>query len=125
MENLKMATPRKRNLISSVLAEKCPHCGQGHVFENSKGIFSMPVMKEKCDSCKYSFDREPGYFIGAMYVSYGLAIFQGIITFLICYFLFPSLETIWIPIAILAVLIVFAKKNFKLARIIYIHLFPW
>jgi len=125
MEDMKIVAPRKRGLIASILSEKCPHCGQSHVFENSKGIFSMPVMKEKCDSCKYSFDREPGYFIGAMYVSYGLAIFQGVITFLICYFLFPSLETVWIPIAILGVLLVLAKKNFKLARIIYIHLFPW
>lgn len=122
---MKIVTTPKRSLIVSILTEKCPHCGENHVFENSKGTFSMPVMKEKCDSCKYSFDREPGYFIGAMYVSYGLAILQGIVTFLICYFLFPSLETVWIPIAILGVLLVFAKKNFKLARIIYIHLFPW
>jgi hypothetical protein len=31
-------------------------------------------MYETCPVCKLKFDREQGYFIGAMYVSYGLSI---------------------------------------------------
>lgn len=112
-------------MIRSVLGEKCPNCGKGHVFEPSKEIFAMPVMKDKCETCNYTFDREPGYFIGALYISYGLAVAQAIATFLLCYFLFPAMETFWIPIVILGVLVLLAKKNFRLARIIYIHIFPW
>jgi hypothetical protein len=31
-------------------------------------------MYETCPVCNLKFNREPGYFIGAMYVSYGLSI---------------------------------------------------
>ena len=82
-------------------------------------------MKDRCDVCDYKFDREPGYFLGAMYLSYGLAVLQGIITFLIFYFFFPAVPTIWIPLTILFVVTLFSYKNYKLSRIMYIHIFPW
>lgn len=31
-------------------------------------------MHDRCPSCGLLFNREPGYFLGAMYVSYGLAL---------------------------------------------------
>ena len=31
-------------------------------------------MHERCPICDLKFNREPGYFLGAMYISYGLAL---------------------------------------------------
>jgi hypothetical protein len=31
-------------------------------------------MKDRCPTCGLHFDREPGYFLGAMYISYGLGV---------------------------------------------------
>ena len=31
-------------------------------------------MYERCPVCDLKFEREPGYFLGAMYISYGLAL---------------------------------------------------
>ena len=31
-------------------------------------------MNDRCPACGLHFDREPGYFLGAMYVSYGLGL---------------------------------------------------
>jgi hypothetical protein len=84
----------------------------------------MPVMKINCDECNYKFDREPGYFLGAMYISYAIAVFLGISTFVLLYFLFPNLSFNWIITILSLVMIVAAKKNYKLSRIIYIHIFP-
>lgn len=115
----------KGNLILNIITEKCPHCGQSKVFKKKEKLFQIPAMKEACDVCHYKFDREPGYFIGAMYLSYGLAVLEGIITFLVCYFFFPNMATIWIPILIMCVILLCSTKNFKLARVAYIHIFPW
>ena len=120
-----MPKPRGLKLVKSILAEKCPNCGQGHVFQKRTNPLKFPEMKASCDICGYRFEREPGYFLGAMYLSYGLAVLQAIITFLICYFFFPSLPTLAIPLLIMAVVILFAYKNYKLSRIMYIHIFPW
>lgn len=117
--------PAKKHLLRNILQEKCPNCGQSHVFEKKTGFFELPKMKERCDSCNYYFDREPGYFIGAMYISYGLAVLQGLITFLLVHFLFPSVPTLGVVFIILGVILLFSLKNYKLSRIIYIHIFPY
>jgi uncharacterized protein (DUF983 family) len=122
---MKTMNLNKRNLALNILQEKCPHCGKGHVFEQKRNLFQLPAMKEECNECHYRFDREPGYFIGAMYLSYGLAVLEGLITFLICYFGFPQMETIWKPVAIMMVILICSMKNFKLSRVIYMHIFPW
>jgi len=31
-------------------------------------------MRERCPVCSLKFEREEGYFLGAMYISYGLAL---------------------------------------------------
>lgn len=31
-------------------------------------------MHDRCPVCGLHFDREPGYFLGAMYISYGLGV---------------------------------------------------
>lgn len=57
----------------------CPACGVGKVFG---GLFAM---NKRCPHCDRLFGRgEPGYFLGAMYFSYGLGVifiaaFTGII----------------------------------------------
>lgn len=122
---MKSVKTNKSHLLRSILHEKCPNCGQSDVFKKDAVIFQMPVMNEKCATCLYKFDREPGYFIGAMYISYGIAALFGILTFILFYFTFPTLPLIATPIAIVAVLLLIAKKNYKISRIIYIHIFPW
>ncbi len=120
----KTRTDKKNNLVINILKEKCPHCGKGQVFKKPEHPFQLPVMYERCQECNYLFDREPGYFLGAMYVSYGLAVLQGIITFLVCHFFFPNLDTLLLCFIIAGVVLLFSMKNYKLSRIIYMHIFP-
>lgn len=45
----------------------------GTMFRSS--IFrGFPKMNERCPVCDLKFEREEGYFLGAMYISYGLAV---------------------------------------------------
>jgi hypothetical protein len=125
MKSIQNIQKQKGNLVLNILTGKCPHCGQSKVFEKRKHLFELPVMMEKCTECGYKFDREPGYFLGAMYLSYALAVLQGIIAFLVCYFFFPGLPTIALPIIITGIVLLFSFRNYKLSRIIYIHIFPW
>jgi uncharacterized protein (DUF983 family) len=45
---------------------RCPRCGVGKLFT---GFFTMP---DACPSCGLDFRREQGYYIGAMYINYGV-----------------------------------------------------
>ncbi|MCZ6692070.1 MAG: DUF983 domain-containing protein [Planctomycetota bacterium] len=47
---------------------RCPRCFRGAVFS---GILKM---HRNCPVCQLEYVREPGYFLGAMYFSYGMSI---------------------------------------------------
>lgn len=113
----------KNLLIRNVFLEKCPNCGEGNVFEKKKTALSIPVTNTNCSHCNLKFEKEPGFFIGAMYVSYGLAVFEGLVTFIITYSLFPELSILGLLGTIATVIILLSVKNFKWARIIYIRIF--
>lgn len=115
---------KKKSVLLRIATEKCPHCGKGQIFEKRTGIFQLPKMKMQCEQCGYLYNREPGYFLGAMYVSYGLAVLQGLIAFLVCYFLFPGLPTLAVCFILLFVILLFAIPNFRISRVIYMYIFP-
>src|ERR1017187_1730371 len=55
--------------IRCILRKRCPACRRGRVFR------ALWQMNENCPVCGLDFDRgDPGYFTGAMYASYGMAI---------------------------------------------------
>ena len=114
----------KGNLFLKIVTEKCLHCGEGKIFHKKSKLFELPKMKEECDVCKYRYEREPGYFLGAMYISYGLAVFQGIATFLICYFFFKNLSTLAMVLSIIGVIFIFSMRNFRISRVVYMYIFP-
>jgi uncharacterized protein (DUF983 family) len=112
-------------LLINILNEKCPKCAQGFVFKRKVSFLQLPVMHDKCENCNYYFDREPGYFLGAMYISYGLSVLQGIASFLLISFLLPSLALYIKSLLVIAVILTCGRKNYKISRVIYIHIFPW
>jgi uncharacterized protein (DUF983 family) len=63
----------KLSTIGDILRQRCPRCRMGSIFHYS--IFrGFPKMHERCPVCDLKFEREPGYFLGAMYVSYALGL---------------------------------------------------
>ena len=62
-------------MLRGILALRCPRCRRGPLFT---GILTMP---ERCASCGMYYEREPGYFMGAMAISYGLAVALVVVVF--------------------------------------------
>jgi len=68
-----MKTGTKPSTLGAVLHQRCPRCRVGQIFRYS--IFrGFPKMRERCSICDLKFQREEGYFLGAMYISFGLAL---------------------------------------------------
>jgi uncharacterized protein (DUF983 family) len=62
-----------RSTVLAILRQMCPRCRAAKIFR--KSIFAgFPGMQERCPNCGLKFEREQGYFLGAMYISYGLAL---------------------------------------------------
>jgi len=75
-----LATPSSRFSLRALLMGRCPRCRKGAIFPPMCSP-RLLFMNQACDSCGLRFEREAGYFLGAMYVSYTLAtIFLGLVT---------------------------------------------
>ena len=58
---------------AGVFHQLCPRCRTGRIFATS--IFRIfPRLHERCPSCGLKFEREQGYFLGAMYFSYAIGV---------------------------------------------------
>lgn len=112
------------NTVVNVLKEKCPNCKKDNIFK-SKGnflLFRIPKMNERCQKCNFKFEKEPGFFFGAMYVSYALAVAQMIACFIIFWVLL-DLSPLVVFFIIAFVVMASMTFNFRVSRAIWIYLF--
>ncbi len=66
---------KKRSFIINTLNKKCPKCQEGDLF-NTPFEFSKPVdMPKNCPVCGQRFEPEPGFYYGAMFLSYIISAF--------------------------------------------------
>ncbi len=62
---------KPRGLWSSIIYMKCPRCREGNLFEKPTFAYSEPTkMPESCEVCGQNFMPEPGFWFGAMFISY-------------------------------------------------------
>jgi uncharacterized protein (DUF983 family) len=111
-------------IIYSTLTNKCSRCHGGKVFENNNPYSFMNgiTMKETCSKCGLKYEREPGFFYGAMYVSY--ALMSGIlIVWFISDLLWLHFEPITLATVVVTSMLVLFPVAFRWARIIWLNFF--
>lgn len=67
---------RENSALDAMLRWKCPQCREGNLFENQNAyvLKKTTVMHSACPRCGEDFQREPGFYFGAAYVSYALSV---------------------------------------------------
>lgn len=79
-------------------------------------------MNPRCPFCALTFEREPGYFIGAMAFSYAFAVgIVGVLAFLIN-LIFPGMRLHWLLFTAGIAFLPFVPVVFRLSRVIWIHI---
>ncbi len=59
--------------FQAFVAQKCPRCRKGNMFKSATyNIGKFGAANTNCPYCDLHFEREPGFFTGAMYFSYGI-----------------------------------------------------
>ncbi len=117
-----MATMGKGSKIYSIFGIKCPHCHETGMFETGSFSFKKSFdMKSHCEVCGQDFEPEPGFYYGAMFISYIFTAFFCLgFTFFVHWVLDISLMgSFALLMGVLAILFVYI---FRLARSIWIHL---
>lgn len=110
--------------VVDVLQCKCPKCKKGDIFVDRGNIllFKIPKMNDRCKECHFRFEKETGFFFGAMFVSYALATAQMIAS-LIIFWLFIDLSPLNVFLIITVTAFLLATINYRISRSIWIYLF--
>jgi len=108
-----MTNLRAHGTLWSIGHLRCPRCHHGKVF---KGLISM---YRHCPVCGLTYEREPGYFLGAMYISYAFATVIIGIALLLLYQIFPEWSDIAIYGVALLFLFPFVPFIFRYSRVIW------
>ena len=108
-------------LLKSILNYQCPRCRSSKLFKEPFE-FSKPLnMHQKCQVCNQDFEPEPGFYFGAMFISYALSVFLLLVPALVL-----VLGYDWSPNNAMIVVVVIAGISFfrllRLSRSVWIHI---
>lgn len=122
----------KKTRLGAVIGNRCPTCFEGKLFKSrAYDLGQMSQMIARCEICQEDFEREPGFYFGAAYISYALTVAMWIALYvaLTCFdwwgvmsfHLFEDIPLfLWTGIALLMSMM---PLFLRLSRSIWLHMF--
>ena len=113
----------KGSKLYSVLHGVCPRCQEGKVFKYpSYKSLQFTEMNDRCTACGQSFEPEPDFYQGAMYVSYGLTTGMFMAVGFLMLFVFEL--NMWITFGTIILLsILLLPLFYRVSRLIWLSFF--
>ena len=112
----------KKSKAHSIFELKCPRCHEGDTFETGSWSFKKPFdMHQHCPKCGLNYFPEPGYYYGAMFISY---IWTGwfCLLFVAFFHWYLNLSQTWAFGLLIAFLIVNFVYIFRISRMMWINI---
>lgn len=114
----------KGTKLFSIFFNKCPRCQKGNFFavNNPYNLKRFDEMNPQCACCGERFEREPGYYTGALYVSYAYYTALIVNCFIVLEVLLAWDLTYFLTLLI-SLIIILTPPVFRLARLTWINFF--
>jgi uncharacterized protein (DUF983 family) len=113
----------KLTFLQSVTQCKCPKCRNGNLFLTHQhyDLKNFTDMNSNCPNCGQDFEIEPGFYLGAMWVSYPIVIFLEIVFILIGLLVF-RLNLMLAILFSAIILLILTPPLIRFSRSLFIHL---
>jgi uncharacterized protein (DUF983 family) len=112
-----------RSLVNAQLHGKCPRCREGDVFKYPlRKISKFSVMNKNCPRCGADFEPEPGFYFGAMFISYAVSVAVLIGVGIFLYVFFRPSDGVYLISIVLAILLM-TPFSFRYSRILFLYWF--
>lgn len=109
--------------LLALLKLKCPQCRKGNMFaySNMYSLKTLAVMPTNCTCCGLNMMPEPGFYTGAMYISYGL----NVLLFTPGFIITATFNLSFTNFLLLyfSLIVGGSAYTFRLSRAIYLYLF--
>lgn len=108
---------------AALLALRCPRCHEGKLFTSSALSVHFADMPEDCPVCGQPTEPEPGFYFGAMFVSYAFSVAIFAVTAVVLYFFFGD-PAIWVyVVAVGAMAVLFTPLSVRYSRMLMLYWF--
>jgi uncharacterized protein (DUF983 family) len=116
---------RKESVLRSIFTFSCPRCHDGRMFPEGTlfKVRKFAIMHKSCPCCGQSFEPEPGYYFGAMFVSYAINTALFVTVWVALTFLVEEVTVVMMVASLLFISIFFLPVIFRLSRALWIHIF--
>lgn len=113
----------KGSKLYGISRMKCPRCHEGEMFsvKNPYRLKHLTKINERCDKCQQSFEPEPNFYYGAMYVSYAFATALFVFSFIVGSN-FLGFDSFGIVVLMISMLLVLSPVIFRLSRVVWLHI---
>lgn len=120
-------TDTSETLDSTALALlnlRCPRCHQGKMFTYpALNVTKFAEMPEQCPVCGQTFEPEPGFYFGSMYITFAFNVATVLVVGVLLYYLFNNPDT-WVYVTVVtAVTLLFTPVILRYSRAIMLYLF--
>lgn len=107
----------------ALLSLRCPRCHQAPLFTHPAASLHFSAMPKQCPVCGQSFEPEPGFYFGAMYISSGFAVAVVVAVGLLLYFAFGDPDTWVYVVTVTGVMLLATPLVFRYSRALMLYLF--
>ncbi|GAA3998751.1 hypothetical protein GCM10022408_07060 [Hymenobacter fastidiosus] len=102
---------------------RCPRCHEGKLFTTPALSPRFAQMPAHCPVCNQAYEPEPGFYWGAMFVSYGFSVGSFFIGGAAAYYLFDD-PPVWVYILLVTLLVLLSTPLvLRYSRAIMLYLF--
>ncbi len=108
---------------SALLSGKCPACREGDIFKYPlKNIAHFAEMNKNCPHCASTLEPEPGFYFGAMFVSYALSVVLFVTMWTVLYLFWNPSDLAYVVIIGIGA-ILFTPISFRVSRVLFLYWF--
>ncbi|GAB3236002.1 hypothetical protein GCM10027346_26230 [Hymenobacter seoulensis] len=110
--------------LLGILQQRCPRCHQGPLFTHSAAnLAHFTEMPAACPVCGQVYEPEPGFYWGAMYISFAFSTGIMLVVGFAVYYLLGDPDT-WVYISAVAVVsLLLTPLSLRYSRTLMLYLF--
>lgn len=114
----------KDTKLYSILNFKCPYCHLGDFFvAHPYNLMRTGDLHDRCSECNGRYTIEPGFYYGAMYVSYGMGVALAVSIWVAYLVLAPDAAIPWIIGTVAVAMVAVGPLFYALSKIIWANMF--
>ncbi|MEO5583812.1 MAG: DUF983 domain-containing protein [Flavobacteriales bacterium] len=114
----------KGSKLYSIINFTCPFCHEGQFFlAHPYNLRRAGDLLERCPACQRKYSIEPGFYFGAMYVSYAITVAVAVSIWVAILVLSPDMDLHWQVALIGTVIFLGAPFFYALSKIMWANMF--